>query len=564
MMDCRIKISNLYGIDDANFRIDPGPTLITGVNSSGKTSIAKVMSALLAMDANPSHLSATQSKHYLRDGATDGVAEMLGIRWIPKSGIVAPPTTIRPAHPHAVGLINFTGNASALKDRAKLWEGLFIPSSPKKLLEPLWTLPKKQLDYVVAQIEENNDWDKAASIYEGQRRECKSRWGLITGRTYGVKIASTWLPATWSPRLDGASKEDLMAELVNAKDSLRFITTTEAVSASQIEEALRIRNEIIPLAEKDLADAQAKHTALQKLKSEFSGKTSDLSTKIENAKSWTVSAKAKLDAVPPHTCPSCSTGLQFKAGTLIEWLPPSKENKTELKKKYDATKKKLSNAETAMKGFESDLVDLNKQIHDSFNTSSEKRGKLRLLEKQAELADFEETEAPDLTVRTAAETKVMECQDDLDAFVKKSQAQKEHDNVVTLDNVCKLLGPDGARGEHMQECMGKIRAVLKRICEVTGWLPLNVDTDYTISSGGRPVQLTAKNEQLKAQWALQFACAYWSKDNFVILDEADTLKDESWEGLEKLVNSVCQKNKNLRVIVCATSTKVKNWNVIEL
>ena len=199
----KFKIENIYGFEDIEFEINEGATLITGENSAGKTSIAKIIAALVSRDGNPSHLSGASRKEYIRDGAVEGIATFNDtVSWRPKQGISAPPKTDREAGPHSVGLVSFlVGRGQG--DRAKIWEGLLLPSDPRTLLEPHWTLPKAQLNTILDTIEKSG-WEDAAKLYDGQRKECKRRWVQITGAgAYGANKAAEWRPQGWTVNLEG-------------------------------------------------------------------------------------------------------------------------------------------------------------------------------------------------------------------------------------------------------------------------------------------------------------------------------------------------------------------------
>ena len=560
----KLEIKNLYGFDDAEVNLPPGPVMITGKNSAGKTSIAKIMAALLSHDDNPSHIAATQKKSYIKDGNADGYAVLDEVKWQPGSAGISAPANVKPAaSKHAVGLVPFTGYQRSQAQRAALWEDLVLPDNPRELLESRWTLPSKQLEAVLDAIEKS-DWQTAAKMYEDQRRDQKRRWQEITGETYGAKKAASWTPNNWTPELDGASEEELMAELVNAKDNLTMITSVQAVSASQIEDARHIRDAILPVHEKELEGLQKKASEMEAKRNEMDVKLTTGRKKIREVDEWMENAKKQIEAIPPYHCPKCNTGLDFKANRVVEWQKPSDERIKDLVAKTEEYKPKLLTLKDEIAGLSSDL-DLLKQRYSSvYSELNEKKGEITGLRKQAKHADAQVAEAADETQRTAAETLVRTRGQLLDAFKAKEQAQQIHDNVVLLDEVCSLLGPNGARATHLEQNLDSMRLVLDKVVKVTGWLPIRIETDYSVTSNGRPIQLCAKNEQLKAQWALQFASAYYARDKWLILDEADTLRDESWEGLISLVNSVCSKNPELRVLVCATSAHVGDWTEVNL
>ena len=560
----KLKISNIYGFADASIEFHTGPTLVTGRNSSGKTSIAKILAALLAHDDNPSGISATSRKSYVRDGNQSGVAELDGVRWEPGSkGLSAPPGVDPKASRHAVGLVDFTANAPSQAARAAMFEDLIIPDDPRVLLEPRWKLPKKQLEHVLKTIEEQG-WSSAKTLYENNRRDQKRNWQNATGDTYGAKKAANWVPKHWTPELDGASEDQLRADLVDARDHLTAIMSQQAVSAAEIEEARNVRDNLLPAAKNRLEELQGNQTKNSAALAELDEAAQGMTAEISKIEAWIRKSKATLDATAPFYCPGCDAGLQMDAnGKLVEWTPVSGDELKAMKDKKKRGDEIIRTKTKELKSNETNAAALRSGVRELHNDIASIKGEIRQLEIRAGKADAKESRGIDETERAAAETLVDQKQKALEAFTRKQQAAEAHRNVTILDEYVDLLGANGARGEYLEENLDGMRHILDKIADRTGWLPIRIEPDYSVTSNGRPVQLCAKNEQLKAQWSLQLASAYYSGDHYVILDEADTLKDESWEGLVKLVEGVCR-GTEMRVIVCATSASVEGWNTVTL
>jgi len=563
----KLTVNNVFGFADADIELPQGAILITGKNSMGKTSLANIVGALVAHDDNPCRVSVTSKASYVRDGAQDGYAELNRVKWIPKSGMSIPNGSEPLATRHSAGLVDFIHEAKTRNTREKIWEELFVPDNPRELLEPVWTLPKAQLDAVVSTIERSGNWNEASKYYEDQRREYKRKWCEITGeQRYGDKKAPKWMPPNWSPDLEGASLEDLQREVVEARESVNAMTAIEAVSVSQIEEAQRIRDVEIPKTEARLNDATQRVSAyegdLRNLNAEYAAK----SKKVRDAESWASEARRILDARAPYTCPHCQGGLSLTDGSLAPWFAPSGEELEKKRALYDETIEKIKRAKDNLKSVDNDRRDLESQVNNARAEASEYRGVIRALSAKAAYADREEAVEVDSSARANAESRVREAQIRLDSFERRQLAMQHHDNVVKMDEICDLVGANGARAAHISDCLDRIRGVLNRISSITGWLPIDINHEYQITSSGRPVQMAAKNEQLKCQWAMQIACAYYCKDAWIILDEADTLRDESWDGLVKLVDALTGKNPKLRVLVCATSTVIDsdNWTQVQL
>ena len=156
-----------------------------------------------------------------------------------------------------MGLVNFVGSQKP-SQRAAIWEAMFLPKDPRAILEPVWKLPKEQLESVLQTIEDE-DWNAACKIYESRRRDEKSNWARIVGGglNYGKAVAAQWRPDNWVLELEGASEQDLMADITNANDALRALGASQAVEQSQIDRGIEARDEIIPKLQAKANDKKA-------------------------------------------------------------------------------------------------------------------------------------------------------------------------------------------------------------------------------------------------------------------------------------------------------------------
>jgi len=669
--------------------LEPGVTLITGVNSSGKTSIARILAALTAHDENPAHISVGNKKAYVQDGSLEGQARLGEVVWRPPGGISSPVGQEPMAVPHAVGLIDFVRGNRPVKQRAELWEGLFMPDDPAAILKPRWTLPEAQLAAVL-EIIGKEGWDAAASIYEQKRVEAKRRWRDITGAgAYGASKAAAWVPKDWRAELEGASKDELQAECVDLRDRLQALSTRQAVEQNQIDEARRIRDEEIPLVESRVAalyeawevrkqhweearrqheeskqglqrlerelkaelDRRARESQIPDLESMLSGydadyadlegkaksigaKLGDVRERLRQASEELSGTRQKLDAAQAgvkHDCPHCGEALEISGNSIVAWRGASPEEV----ERMEGAHAEVAAAVEGLKTEQAELVDgerhLAKALANLLTKRSELRGQLELLQKQgaemgtAEPGDPESlqqaiaekrAEIEELTFRYAETGRLMEearrqhdvtagslnplyeqaaladaepspndeaararLQAELEeankavaAHEQWTQAKREHDNVIVLDNVCKLLGPTGARAEHMRGRMDDVRGVMRNACAVSGWADISILDDYSLTSAGRPIALAADNERLKAQYLCQAACAMLSGSEWLVLDQADLLRDESWTGLVDLLARIAKARDGesspwpaLHVVVCATSTPCpEGWAHVRL
>ena len=305
-----LEIRNIFCFEALDFQIAPGRTLITGPNSAGKTSIARILGAVTAHHSNPAGLSAAVMKTYLRDGSIEGHARIDGgATWRPPKIEVATGTEPE-ARAHQVGLVDFVS-----KGDAKVYEDLFLPADPEPLLAPRWQQSSQQLQTVLAMIREHG-WKAAYDTYHARQLESRRRWESVTGDRYGARKAAQWRPATWDEDLDGLSEDDVLSALTETQDALRAVGVRHAIEQDRIDRGVNARDNIIPLKmgligglEDDLEVAKA--AVAEKLKE---GKTE------KNRHGGFVKALVELESEyarlnePPkkpttYACPECAANL---------------------------------------------------------------------------------------------------------------------------------------------------------------------------------------------------------------------------------------------------------------
>lgn len=559
----QLEVTNVLYHGSLSHEFRPGVTLVTGKNTSGKSSLAKIIGALVTHDANPGHVSAAATKDYVTDGALEGQARLDDVVWRPPAGISSPPDQGPLSTPQAAGLIDFRVNR-VVKQRAELWEGLFLPSDPMAILRPRWQLPEAQLVAVV-EIINTQGWEKASGIYEDRRREAKRRWQQITGaRLYGKRVASTWTPKNWREELEGKSEADLQSEVVDLRDRLQALGVRQTIEQSRIDEANRVLAEDIPAAERDLSDAQTQYRAASADYQAHRKHLTEMQDLRESHKRELSRLTQILEAKAPYECPHCQKGLQLSAGQVVAWEAPSGAEIEKATTDRDTFMGNLAEVEAEL-GVQGQAMDgVSAEVNTAAGRVSQIQGRLDELRRRAEVAGMEVSQV-DEGERAKLELDVEEANKFLVAHQQYYNAKREHDNVVELDTVCTLLGPTGARAQHMRQAMDKVRLVLANGSKRAGWLPITILDDYGLTSNGRSLPLVSDNEKLKAQWLCQVAAVMLAGGSWVVLDAADLLRDESWDGLVELVNSLASKREGLHIVVCATSTECPpEWDHVRL
>ena len=549
--------------------IAPGITIISGKNSSGKSCLTKILAALTAHNVNPAHISKTSKTKYITDGSEDGEATLETddgtVKWLPADGITLTPADFaKQAEDGSVGIIDFVSITSP-KDAAKVWEGLFLPSNPRDILEPKWTRPKAQLEAVI-EIIQNNGWNDAIKMYDGQRLDSKRRWQKITGRTkYGKEVAANWVPENWSIELDGASIAKLTQNVADCQDVLNAMTSARAISQKEIEEARQIKDIEIPALQKEEADSVQKYEVLLDVYKKKHAEKQREVEQLEEIDKEIAALKQRLAGLKEmedkhQKCPHCGGALRIDSRNMIV-AHIAGDSETEV----EEVEKRIKEQELGRNPFLREIAVMNEWLkpkRDELNALKEEvnkmRGKIDALKAMAAKADEVPSEAATEAQRTLAENNLEEAKAALTAYKSWKDAKKEHDNVVELEEICHLLSPDGARADIMNDAMGSVQRILDKISEITGWKRLGIGKDYSLSSGGRPIRLTAENECRKAQWSLQIATARLSKSRWCILDACDLLQDDSRVGLGKLAARLSAAQSDFHIVISGTNLSDMN------
>ena len=575
-------IENIFCYESLNVEIPRGPVLITGENSTGKTSLARILACLTSHNQNPAGLSGAATKAYVRDGAVEGMASLGGVVWQPPSGL-AVPTGIKPiAPPHAVGLVKFMSGRSA-NERAKVWEGMFLPEDPEPILEPVWNLPKNQLFAVLKTIRDEG-WEEAQKIYHGQALASRRQWEDITGERYGIAKASQWKPKSWETDLDGLSEDDVRSAITNANDALRQLGVKQAVEQDRVDRGVEARDNTLPIIVSTLADKKAVRQPIIEEVGSLRKDRAELTQDFERAKSNMNAQSSKARGIKNGIlemqddkslpCPHCGEGLQVQQGKVVaysnvvdpETIASEKEKLSEIRKVFDSYKVSAEALSKKIKVVTEQLLERQEEVGRQSAKISELEGQLNMVERTAKDADLTASAGTDEAERSRLENIRDAAIERMKAWMKQRDAKRSHENYVEQNAVVKLLSPTGARALYMKKHMDRVRSVLANITKRTGWRPITVTQGYEYTSGGRPVQLIAANEQWKVQVALQVACAMLTRwCQWLVIDAADLLRDGSWDGLVTLVDLLKEKRPHFHIVVCATSTAVpEGWNLIDL
>ena len=384
---------------------------------------------------------------------------------------------------------------------------------------------------------------------------------------YGGEKAANWLPAAWRPEIEGRSEEDMTAALTDARDALTAANSVQTIEQDRIDKAKDLLDSVIPGKEGELKTAKETADSITQQITDLSAKYSEHKVDYDALVIACNQAKAIIQDKAPLSCPGCGAGLIVKDNVLRGYASPEPEEIEKAKLQIETATPDITKLRAQCEEF----INLSKSARvkqaEAQRTVHTIQGELNQLKVQARDAGLNAQQATPEAEIARLETAVQEARMNLDVFKQLADAKMHHDNVVEMDKICTLLGPNGARAKVMGEAMDKVRKILGLIQSITGWETIGVLSDYGITANGRPIKLTSDNEKLKAQWSMQIASAILTESQWVVLDKADTLRDESWFGLAKLLNRLADRYESLKIVVCGTSVgglASDHWNVIEI
>ena len=578
-MDRDLTITGILGHDDIMVTIPNGATLVTGKNATGKTSLAKCLAATTAHDNNPHGFAAAYLKLYQKGSGSNGSAALSGgATWTPPN-MTVPDDCAPESLPHCVGLEDFLFKPqTSEKDKAGVYESLFLPNDPEQLIRKAWgERDQRQLITVIEQVKAEG-WDAAASLYNTNKLNAKRTWDEITGERYGKTKAASWKPTGWRAEIEQASRDEIMNKISELDLEMEGLVTDDAVTADRINRGKAVRDTVLPPKRAQLAKAEEDQTrlatAVEAVKApleEARAKADELKNSIKFHMAGLVEVKEQTPSIP---CPHCEKPLQIVGGKIEKhdagsYSESIEANNKAINEKVKAVEAELEPVIADGKEKRKAFDEAQQALDNNKNAVIKLKAEIATHEEQAKDADLKETMTNDAELNKIKNALAVE-RENLMLLDKFRTANDAHNNAVEYEAIQTLLGPTGCRHECMQESVALINSRLARVCEVSGWPEIKIDERYQSLSNGRPAYATSESEKLRVQWAVSIAIGLLKENvKWIVLDAADTIKDEYWDGLVAVVNLVSQRmievRKEFHVVVCATSTATpEGWNTISL
>ncbi|MBP9871359.1 MAG: hypothetical protein KBC53_07645, partial [Nitrosomonas sp.] len=110
-----------------------------------------------------------------------------------------------------------------------------------------------------------------------------------------------------------------------------------------------------------------------------------------------------------------------------------------------------------------------------------------------------------------------------EAEAKTKKAAEHHAAVQAWDKIASALAPDGIPGEMLHAALDPINARLAKSSAATGWKPVIINPDMSISYDGRPYGLASASAKWRANVMIAEAVSHVAGIKFLMADEFDLL-----------------------------------------
>jgi hypothetical protein len=513
-MTISFHIRNFRGIAAAAVEVDP-LALIGGRNRAGKSSIAQAVGAVLCGNALPlDGLTKAMGGVLVRDGTShasvviEGESGTARLDW--PAGNLVEERDAPSASPYAAGLASIV--TLSARERVRVLSD-YLKAEPTRddvraALAQLGEGPASEpVMTAVWELLQQKGWDGAHEIRREKGAELKGQWRQVTGTAYGPRIAASWRPDLADEEL---SETELVALVEKADRERNRALAAEAVSSS---ERARLEAEA-GKSDSATTELQQADAAVARLQRELE--------EIQNRRAGLPSEYHYRGSMP---CPHCGGALILRRASLVETRlekAPEQISEAELKQmrreiaEADGAISRLAGALTVARGAQA-------AARAAVHNASAARSKL------AEMPDAPRGSAPDLA---AARDALTRAEKRLGNFRQKREADDLHRRITSNDFLLDLLAPDGLRAKRLAEVLvAWNQGPLAALTAAAGWASVAVDTDMTLTSGGRRFGLLSASEQYQVRTVLQVAMAQRDKSAMVVIDAADTLDAPNRNGL---------------------------------
>lgn len=553
----QIEIVNFRGVSRAELDMS-SICLVAGMNEAGKTSTAQAVAA--AMTGEPMPIVGVKKSSaglLVRSGSANGTITLTGPAGT--TNIVYPSAKVKtdgvaPYASHfAVGIQSIVNSKE--DERIKiLTEYLGAKPTREDLDKSLAGvgLAAEAIDALWKLIEEQG-WESVAANIKEKGAKLKGQWEHITGENYGSRIGENWIPEGYEPELMAQSEDTLKAVVTDARDALDAAIAENAVEDHKTDE-LQAEADLLEARKQAAADAKnilIDPTLVEQLEQANSA-VEESSRNLEDLRQQ-LRDLPRPDNTAGTPCPSCGTVLEVQGKSLKVLETMSQEDRDTRQTAIDAMELQISKAITALADRKAAVSRIQLEIKTAENdkahaiinamrdleVSESCAKKLSEIPEQAKQIDASKIERC-RTVAQVANTR-------LEAFQKKSGADRAHTAIVQNAILAAKIAPDGIRGDVLAKALKKFNEIADPLCTAAGWRQVTLEADFMPCYGGTLYMLLSESAKWRTRVILQMVMAKLDNSQSLIIDAADILDRGGRNGLLKAVATV-----GLPTLICMT------------
>jgi hypothetical protein len=510
-MTMKIAIRNFMGCETADITASP-IALVSGQNAQGKSSVCRAVAFALAGHPVPVGMTKNAASALVRVGAPKGRVE-----------VTSDTGTVTIDYPKAL-----LASDGANPPRASVWAAgiksvVDLPERERvEVLRDLIGAKPTFDDLVQAATEagidarhfepmwktiELNGWDAAHKQAGDKGREIKAQWEYATGEKYGEKKAESWIPRNWSTGIENASKEALEAVVTGARAEVELAIANAAVDASRITELQALATQASDL----IKQAEEQAGVVADWESDYNAEQAILA-KLPQGKER-----------QPLCCPHCQGQVfpEKHADGVTRLIKASGMTPPEdLVRQAEKYAEQLARVED----LRSKVTQARNKLHQLDADAAKATGAAKTL------AEMPRGTASQADIDKAREAQRL-AEGDLQAFVKKSEADRLHRSALVNQLTVALLSPDGVRRRALVKALEGFNTAMAEISASCKWKPVSISPDLDVEYNGRPYFLLSESEQFRARTTLQLAIAAQEGAAAIVIDGADVLDNAGRSGL---------------------------------
>jgi energy-coupling factor transporter ATP-binding protein EcfA2 len=512
----KISILNFRRIKSAE--IEPAKiTLLAGRNGDGKTSILQAIAAALTGNTIPLiGLKKQDAMALVHTGAASGeitVDNKIGTSTVTypdaKRSSEGAPLEISLT---AAGMVSFVDLSTA--ERATFINDLMHSEpSHEDLISELEKIGASSdvLERVWQTIQAQG-WDAAYKHAKEVGAKFKGGWEEITKDRYGLQKAETWVPAEWEPDLADATETALKAELDHERQWLEAAISDQAVNNAEVAR---------------LAAAAGSVAGFQKA---YDDTKTELDALFTNEHDLQKALRELPASEQPRSvaCPHCKGALEVRGSEVFK-------AKTYTAEELSARTAALKDAQDALQRVKAEITGVNAKLgldkakFDAANNAAKKIAEIKA--KPAPSSGTETKPAVD-----DCRSRVAHAENRLSAWTRCNNAKVKHICIVKNQKIIEILAPEGLRLSRLKYALTEINKKLFDVAHATGWTPVEIEDDLSISFGDYQYLLQSMSMQYRIRISLQIAFTIIDQSQLVLIDGADILDSTGRNGLFKMLS----------------------------